>query len=238
MTALAPLSCPGCAAPVPLPRELGADDRIPCAHCGALVALSADHAAAVRASAATAAARKTIEPLWQKVTAPAGRGLVGVALLLVVLLPVASTIAASLIPYPPWGQVAIYARVTLPALFPGAALYLWSAAVAATVLRFRDAISARPPARSGAPPGCRHCGAPLTVEPEALAATCAYCGTDSLLAEVPVRSLQRKLAETVRTLDEAVRKLRARKVILGLGAAALAVTIGGAAFLLFAALGA
>jgi hypothetical protein len=38
-----------------------------------------------------------------------------------------------------------------------------------------------PPATEGGPPGCRLCGAPLTVEPEDVFVRCAYCDTESLV---------------------------------------------------------
>jgi hypothetical protein len=38
-----------------------------------------------------------------------------------------------------------------------------------------------PSATEGGPPGCRLCGAPLTVEPEDVFVRCAYCDTESLV---------------------------------------------------------
>lgn len=38
-----------------------------------------------------------------------------------------------------------------------------------------------PPAVEGAPPGCRLCGAPLTVEPDDVFVRCVYCDTESLV---------------------------------------------------------
>jgi hypothetical protein len=41
--------------------------------------------------------------------------------------------------------------------------------------------AAVPPASNGAPPGCRLCGAPLTIEPDDIFVRCVYCETESLV---------------------------------------------------------
>jgi hypothetical protein len=235
---LRPIECGSCGAPVPLPADLGERDETSCVHCGAPVAIGADHAAAVRAVAGAARARRDAEPLWRRLSSPPSAWVEWAGAGLMLALPPLATLLASLLPYPPLGRTEIYAAVTLPALVPGALIMLWHAAVGATVVRFRDAISAHPPRRSGAPPSCRRCGAPLAIEPGAIAATCGYCGTDSLVDEVPVRALQQKLRDAVRTLDDATRKLRLRKIALASGGIGIAAAIGGASLLLWLALGA
>jgi hypothetical protein len=100
--------------------------------------------------------------------------------------------------------------------------------VGATVVDVTLGLAAAPPARAGAPPSCRECGAPLAVEEGALAATCAYCGTDSLVADLPTTAesrARRRAAE--RTLAEAADALARRRRLLALGGLGLLVGVGG-----------
>src|SRR5262249_16436921 len=115
----------------------------------------------------------------------------------------------------------------LPGLLPGALVWLWAAAVGATVVDLQHALAAAPPAKPGAPPACRECGAPLVVETGAIASTCAYCGTDSLVADVGRAEADagRKAAE--RTLAEAAGALARRRRMLALGLLGLFVGVGG-----------
>jgi hypothetical protein len=154
---------------------------------------------------------------------------------LIVLLPPIVTLLAWLIPRLGLGAVEITALVSLPALLPGAALWVWASAVAGTTLRFRAALAARPGGSGGAPL-CRTCGAPLAADPQALAATCGYCGSDSLLEQIPVSELAASLGEALTTLEQAARRLRTRRAMLGLGAAGLTLLVGGASVLLWIAL--
>jgi hypothetical protein len=43
------------------------------------------------------------------------------------------------------------------------------------------AFAAAPPASEGAPPGCRQCGAPLSVRPDDVLVRCVYCDTESIV---------------------------------------------------------
>ena len=47
--------------------------------------------------------------------------------------------------------------------------------------RIGVAFAAAPPAAEGAPPGCRQCGAPLSVRPDDLLVRCVYCETESIV---------------------------------------------------------
>ena len=80
--------------------------------------------------------------------------------------------------------------------------------------RHIEALAALPPVASGAPPRCRMCGAPLLLEPSAIAATCGYCSTDSVVTRPSARS-QRRLAwerqAAKRHLDEALRAAYLRR---------------------------
>jgi hypothetical protein len=119
------------------------------------------------------------------------------------------------------------AFVCLPLLLPGAAVFVWASAVNETTLEVRSALGAKAPEREGTPPGCRSCGAPLDAAPEALAATCLYCGTDSLLEVMPLGALAGRLRRTLDTLRDASLALRRRRRLLGFGT--LACTLGIAA---------
>lgn len=225
------LRCGGCQAPVPLSEQ----PEVACAHCGAAVAIPAAHREALRTAKAAEGARRAAEPLWAKLAAPLGKGASNLGLPLVVVLPIAASLVALFLPNPPLGRAQIYALATLPALVPGAMLHLWAEAVNATALRFREAMSAEPPKRGGASPSCRNCDAPLELSSEAFSVTCPYCQTDNVVTEIPSRVLKTRLREAVRTLEDATRMLRSRRLALGLGAVAIAGLVIGASSLLWLA---
>ena len=228
---LQPLRCGSCGAPVPLAEA----EHVHCPHCGSEVALPPGYLEAMRLHRETAAARRAAEPVWQALARPRSGGLSALAMLLVVFLPPLATLLANLVPYPPLSKMAIMAFVTLPAVLPGAGLYIWTLAVDATAVGLRNQLSAKPPPRGGGSPTCRNCGAPLEVEADAVAASCAYCGTDSLVVGIGEAELAGGLRAAVRTLGEAVRRLRVRRVLLGLGIAGVVAALGGASMLVWIA---
>jgi hypothetical protein len=112
-----------------------------------------------------------------------------------------------------------------PGLLPGALLWLWASTVNAAVLRIRRVMRARE-AGPTKELGCRSCGAPLAPGPDAPTATCLYCGTDSLVRDLPPAA--RSVADrdhALRTLDEAVRVLRRRRVNLALGVTVIGIGV-------------
>lgn len=220
---IAPLRCDACGAGVPLVREAMAT----CSFCKAMVPVPPAYLAAADAHAAEARVRRDVEPQWAALTTPppARWGSVGMAM--VALLPPVATLVAVLAPAIPPGRVTVLAQVAIPALLPGAVLWLRRGAVAATLLRFRAALAAVPAPRAGEAPGCRSCGGALAVPAGALAATCGYCGTDSLVGELPPRGESaRRLGGALRTLAEATAALRTRRRLLALGLVALALAAG------------
>lgn len=226
--ALTPLRCPACDGPVPLVDAA----TTPCASCGAVVTLPAAHVEALRAATAAAAARAAALPAWRAVATPRSPRLATAGVALVVVLPVIATVIATVLPSPPWARLEVLALAAVPAIGPGAALYLWVHAVNATVVRVADALVAAPPAAGTSAPSCRRCGAPLTLAPDAIAATCAYCGTDSLVDRPPLATLRSRLHDTLATLDQAVAALRGRRRALAAGGAAVVLALGAAAWLL------
>jgi len=234
VTALAQLRCPGCGAAVPLVRAA----QTACPYCGASVTTPPQWLEAAEARGAEARVRREVEPRWRELTRRPPAWLRPVAMGLVVLLPPAATAAVVYALTPPPGTAASFSLAALPGLLPGALLWLWAAAVGATVVELQRTLAAAPPARAGAPPSCRECGAPLAVEPGALAATCAYCGTDSLVADLPAEAESRarhRAAE--RTLAEAAEALARRRRLLALGLLGLFVGVGGLSVALGVALG-
>ncbi len=235
MAGLSVLRCASCGASVPLPVDLAPGAALACGHCRSSVPLPAEYASAILAAARTAEARRAVEPIWKQLASPVAGWASTLGILLIVVLPPIATVVAMLIPAPPLGRVQVYALATVPAILPGAILTAWGAAVDATIVRVRDALCAQPPATKGAPPRCRQCAAPLALHPGELAATCAYCGSDNLIDEVPVRALQRRMREALRTLGDATRKLRSRRILLALGTIAVAIAVVGGAVLLWLA---
>jgi len=224
---LAPIKCSGCSAPLPLGVP---QPHVACPYCGDDNALPAEYVEAAQLRSQEADARRQVEPLWRKLAqgAPGWSGVL--AILLVVLLPPLATLVGVLLAQ--LGTAEVVAVISLPALLPGSGLWVWAGAVSATTLRFQASLAAHPSAEAEGAPLCRNCGAPLQPEPDALAATCGYCGADSLLQQIPVKSISRALGEALTTLEQATRRLRGRRAMLGLGAAGVALLIAGSSVLL------
>lgn len=232
MSALAPLKCTGCGLPAELPITELPPATVVCAACGTLVTLPPAYVEASRRGAAAAVARRAAEPLWARVSSVAPPWLSGMALALVLVLPALAAAVAALTLVPVWARVELYARVAVPALAPGALLYLWCRAVAATVVEAQFAGLATPGPNPGAPPMCRTCGASLPIELGALAASCAYCGTDSVVVDIPLKVARDAHHVAAATLGELTQALRHRRRALAAGTVALAFVIGGIAALL------
>lgn len=232
MSQLAQLTCPACAAPA---RLVDADETR-CEHCAAAVVIPAVYRQALTDARALEAARARAEPLWTALSAPPPTWVGLAAWLMVLVLPVVATLVASLVPHPPLARIEIYAAVTLPALAPGLALAAWFGLVAATAMRYRDAMRPRPARGEGGAPRCRTCSAELAIDPGAVAVTCAYCGTDNLADPGHRYAMQASLRSSVRTLADATRRLRTRRIGFGLALVSLVVAIGGASSLLWLAL--
>lgn len=214
---LATLHCERCGAAVPL----RAADTIACRHCNAPVTIPEQWRLAAEAHAAAERVRREVEPRWQALTTGVDRRVEIAAMLLLAVLPPLSTWLAQSQWLPPPTPAENLGHIAFPALLPGALLWLWTTTVNAAVLRVRRALGARQEDTSGEL-GCRNCGAPLAPESDAPTATCLYCGTDSVVRDLPLAAhsvAARDLA--LRTLDEAVRVVRRRRVNLALGIAAL-----------------
>jgi hypothetical protein len=193
---------------------------------------------AAEAREAEARVRREVEPRWRELTRRPAAWLRPTAMALVAVLP--PTIVAALVYAltPPPGTAAAFSFGALPGLLPGALLWLWTAAVTGTLVELQRSLAAAPPARAGEPPCCRECGAPLALEPGALAATCVYCGTDSLTADLPTQAASRERRKTAqRTLAQAADALARRRRLLVLGMLGLLAGVGGLSLALGVALG-
>jgi DNA-directed RNA polymerase subunit RPC12/RpoP len=216
VSAFEPLACSKCGAKVPLALA----ERIACVHCGADVEVPERWRAAAEAKAATDQVRRDVEPVWESLTHPPGPVFEACAAASVFLLPVVATWIVQSRVWPPPTPITTVGLVAVPALLPGALAWLWAATMGATVLRLRDALRARGSVDGEL--GCRNCGASLAPEPGALAATCSYCGTDSLVRDLPptrVSAADRDSA--LQTLASAALALRRRRTNVALGVALL-----------------
>ncbi len=176
---LEPLICPQCGAPVPLVHATS----FPCPYCTATVAVPARYRTLFDANARAAGARREIEARYHNVVQAPPLSVDILAACLVLVLPAVVAVGYVWFGNPP-SLEAVFTMAIIPALLPGAGVWVWSAAVHATIVRFELALACQPPDRDGGPGRCRKCGAPLEVETGAISARCAYCGTDSLLANV------------------------------------------------------
>lgn len=210
---LRPLRCDACGSPAPLAER----PAVRCPACGGEVPVPADYLEAARLRRADVEARRAAEPLFARLVRP--RPWVhGAGLALLAGLPPLVTAASSLAwPFHP--PAALFGLLTVPALLPGAATCVWARVAAATARPFREALAATRPAGGQGPPGCRSCGAPLEAAPDALAATCLYCGTDSLLEALPLGELGAALRGSLTRLRDATGALRRRRAGLALGLA-------------------
>jgi len=181
--------------------------------------------------------RRSVESRWKAITKPAWRGWQWLAAIATVTLPPTASLAAALLASGPWSRADNTFLVALPTLIPGGSLLVWAIAAKGTTVRYQAALAAGPPERAGGSPTCRHCGAPLAVEAQALAATCGYCGTDSVVQGVVLAQTRTRLRSKLQTLQQAVKALRARRILLGLGALAIGVPIIVVAMLVWVGMG-
>jgi hypothetical protein len=229
VSALAPLRCDGCGAAVPLPAAADLPASRACDHCGASVTLPAAYVAAAADAVALASARRAVEPSWRQAARAPAAWVGALALALLLLLPGAAALVAILVPTTPWPRLDVYSLAALPALVPGALLQLWFAAARTTVAAASAAAVAIRLDGARATAGCRQCGAPLAVDAGALAATCGYCGTDSVLTGAPLARRAGALARGRASLAELVAALRRRRRWLAAGTLATAIVLGGLA---------
>ena len=71
------------------------------------------------------------------------------------------------------------------------------------------AFAARPPSTPGAPPNCRQCGAPLSVQPDDVLVRCIYCEAESIvqLDKLAMETLRKRVASAQSSLAEAMSEL-------------------------------
>jgi hypothetical protein len=71
------------------------------------------------------------------------------------------------------------------------------------------AFAARPPSTPGAPPNCRQCGAPLSVQPDDVLVRCIYCEAESIvqLDKLAMETLRKRVASAQSSLAQAMSEL-------------------------------
>lgn len=205
-----------------------------CVFCGKEVAIAPNYLQATAMRRTAVAARRAAEPLWARLAAGSSPvwGRAGGALM--VLAPPLFT-GVGLGVDPPLGTASVFAICALPALVPGAALFVWGASSDVTRRDAQAGLFAKPPTKPGTPPGCRTCGAPLAVEHGALACTCLYCGTDSLVKGIPMQAIASERETAVASLREAAGKLRLRLWLVRLALTGIAVFVVVLSLALYAA---
>ncbi len=229
---LVPLQCRACGGDVPVVAAPAAR----CVYCGASVTMPAEHLHALALQGEARALRRSVEARWQRMTHEASPWTEWIAVLLCLLLPPAASALAAFAGASPMPMMDGLVFVSVPALAPGGVLWVWAVASRATAQRLDGLLGAAPARRAGGNPTCRSCGAPLALEPGALAATCVYCGVDSLIDAAARKPVSAALGADLRTLQDALRTYRMRVALLGVGLAALAVPMVGLAALIWVAL--
>lgn len=229
---LAPLRCPACGGDV----SVVAVASTPCPYCATPVPIPPAYLEALALRRKAVELRRAIEPKWHHMTSQASPWTEWVAAALILSLPPLSSAVAVLLAWFPLSMPDGLVFVSIPALLPGGVLWVWAIGSRATAQRIDRELLAGPPVRQGGAPTCRACGAPLTVESDALASTCLYCGADSLLAGAGRDRARSSLSANVRTLEDALRTWRIRVLLLGLGLVAVAVPMVALAALVWASL--
>jgi hypothetical protein len=209
---VAPLVCRACGAPVPLPPA----NEVPCSHCGARIAVPAQYATQRAKAEGTRQLRQAAEREWRKLPRPLPSWFVGLATFFIVASSIVLT-TASLIGWVFYDLFASPRNMLMLGVFTPlffVILGLVETLSAFSYARHVEALAALPPVHGGEYPRCRMCGAPLLLEPGAIAATCGYCCTDSVMTRPSARS-QRRLAweraSAERSLDEALRAAYLRR---------------------------
>lgn len=210
-----PIHCTHCGAPLPLLAAVSFD----CPHCQAHVAVPPRYKHLYEANVLEATTHAELEARYARVSRVPSRRFDALAIALVLLAPaIAAATWMHGTAHPPTA-IDLFTFAIIPALVPGTALWMWSAAIHATVVRFRFVLAARAPKDKTSPPCCRECGAPLAATDAAIFARCAYCGTDSLVTEVSdaAGALDEALRREVKTIAEAITALvyRRRLVVAG-----------------------
>jgi uncharacterized Zn finger protein (UPF0148 family) len=220
LTPMAPIMCAGCGVAL----ALSVEPTITCRHCQAVATVPPEYREAVAMQQQARAARAASEPRFRALALGSAQGWqTAAAASLVVLPPLATAIGRFGLGL---GPVEAQALLMLPSIF--VAVSLWTGATTARRLTssFQSEMAARPPASPDQESGCRACGAPLPRETGGaqLSATCGYCGTESLLIELPSARLRADQRHARRSLAQASEALRRRMRWLALGVVGAGVT--------------
>lgn len=118
------------------------------------------------------------------------------------------------------GLVGVVSADRLPGLLP----YVWLVLIPAQLLAANVAMknvlvsgvtnvgaafAAVPPSTPGEPPGCRQCGAPLSIQPDDVVVRCIFCETESIvcLDESEMRTLRTRVTSAQSSLAQAMTAL-------------------------------
>lgn len=230
MSALAPLHCDHCAAPIPL---VDASAQI-CPFCQHTLVTPPAYIEAVSLRRETVAARRAAEPQWQRLAAGSSPWWQIIGGAMMTLGPPILT-AVGLSAEPARSTAAVFALFTLPSLLPGGVVSVWGATADISRAGVERSLAARPASRAGAPPHCRECGAPLAVAKGELSCTCLYCGTDSLIRDIPLRALAAERSHAITSLSDAASAIRRRMWMVRLAILGITTVLFGIAFALYIA---
>lgn len=229
-----PLQCGRCGAPVPL----GDGDGVTCPFCSASVAIP-EGVRQVRALNRVADSdRARVEALYRRLGEPPGPmlrfwtaadGLVltilragtWITALVVVCAPLwLDGLLSGLAPKLGFDPVDVLGPLTFAAIFALAFHLLvvapfiygtWRNTTGSARNRLAASLAARPSHLAGGAAMCRHCGAPLSVPPDALGVRCDYCGADNLV-RLPPEFVARWTREDLARHQHALEAVEAQQV--------------------------
>jgi DNA-directed RNA polymerase subunit RPC12/RpoP len=186
---IAPIDCPSCGAPVPL----APNEQVSCRYCGAAVRLPLAHVKLHREKQSARENRRATDAIWRAMPEP----MPWWAPKLVVAILCGSTAVLVTVIMFMWAsgrygwsvRQAMVLGIFLP-IFVLLYGLIEMLAYFAPYERLCSALSAERDERFPDTALCRNCGAALTVEMGDVAATCSYCGVESLLGRI--RSVTRR----------------------------------------------
>lgn len=190
--ALEPLTCSACGAAVALPSS----DEGVCDSCDATFRLPAAYRRLRDEAEQARRLRREAEALWRRLPRPVPAWAAEAGVWVLVGACVVLTTGA-LIAWAIYGLFDSVRDMLVLGVFTPIFLLIWGMLEAVTARSYSayvGKLAALPPAEQGRQPLCRVCGAPLRLEPGALAATCDYCQTDSLVLQLSPKR-RRKLEQ-------------------------------------------
>jgi hypothetical protein len=195
----APVECSGCGAPVPL----GTEEETRCRYCGGAVRLPLSHVALHRERQAARELRRGTDEIWRSLPRP----MPSWAPRLVLWLIIGGTMVLTAVVIVLWASGkygwSVREALVLGIFLPIFVMIYGIIEVLAYWSPYERLVTEMTATRDERFPDtalCRGCGAALTIEVGDVAATCSYCGVESLLGRIRAVARRRVARESAEAL--------------------------------------